>query len=324
MNNTSSTTISFSVIPQEVKLAFYIVLLILGLAGNITLLSVLWKREIPKDVFELLVINLSIADVLFHLFYIAPNIHRLADSHFEISEFHCKFLYPFSTVVYCSQIFTITAMSLHRYWVVVYSYKTKPSRRAAVIWIFTIWAVSFIMAVPLIVVSKPILPGNCLEAWPSLSHRQAFTVSLFLIQYAIPLAVIAVAYLKLVLFLVRDPGRQVSKMNLQVVKTTSCIVIIFAVCMFPSQLSWILFDFAIEKINSKVHQTLWSVGDLALSLHAVLDPIVYGVFVKRFRKAYIGLFLSLFYCCRAVCKEKKQRLNSEDITIRLGKSTERE
>ena len=313
MNNTTFTPSSFSIISQELKLALYVVFLILGLAGNIALLSVLTKKQISKDVFELLVINLSVADVLFHLFYIAPNIHRLADNGFEVSEFHCKFLYPFWTVAFCSQIFTITAMSLHRYWVVVYSLRPKPSKRAAVFWIVTIWSLSFIMAAPLIVVSKPVFPGSCLEAWPSQSHRKAFTVSLFLIQYAVPLAVIAVAYFKLVLFLVRSPGNQVSKMNIQVVKTTLAIVIIFAVCMFPSQLSWILWDFARDNINWKIHQTVWSAGDLALCLHAALDPVVYGVFVKRFRQAYTGWVLLLFSCgSRTLYKGRKKPLRHED------------
>ena len=320
MDNATSSANSPVDISLDVKFTLYIFFLVLGLAGNITLLSVVVRRHTLKEVFEILVINLSVADVLFHLLYIAPNIYRFADNKFTISEFHCKFLYPFSTVAYCSQIFTITAMSLHRYWVIVYSYKAKPSTRAALIWIFIIWISSFIMAVPLIVVSEPVPPEDCYESWPSSGHRKAYTVSLFLIQYAIPLGIIAAAYSRVALFLVRDPGNQVSKMNLQVVKTTSTIVIIFAICMLPSQLSWIIVDFAHEKINQQTLQIVWTAGDLALCLHATLDPVVYGVFVKRFRKAYIEYFCLLLCCFRKewttpLSQEPIELQNDEDITL---------
>ena len=67
-----------------------------------------------------------------------------------------------------------------------------------------IWLAAFILIVPLMVVNKQTEDG-CEEIWPTPGHSQAYTVSLTIIQYVIPLLITAICYIRIWRFLKSRP-----------------------------------------------------------------------------------------------------------------------
>lgn len=69
-----------------------------------------------------------------------------------------------------------------------------------------IWIFSLLLVLPY-VFALGIVDNNCTEKWSSDSTRKIYTVGLFVFQYALPLTIIAVAYIKVVLRLRQQAER---------------------------------------------------------------------------------------------------------------------
>ena len=147
-----------------------------------------------------------------------------------------------------------------------------------------------------------------LDVWPSLNHRKAYTLALFILQFVLPLLVIAAAYLKIGVYLRRSTSLQIfpswitsknnwaqiqrKKKNMQLIKTLALIVIFFAICLLPGQIGFLLWEFGDEQ-DQPIMDAIFKFADILDCLHACVNPIVYGLLTEQFRKEYIRY---LSYC----------------------------
>lgn len=69
-----------------------------------------------------------------------------------------------------------------------------------------IWIVSLLLVLPY-VLALTVIDNKCTEEWSSDSTRKIYTVGLFVFQYALPLTIIAAAYIKVVLRLRQQADR---------------------------------------------------------------------------------------------------------------------
>ena len=69
-----------------------------------------------------------------------------------------------------------------------------------------IWALSLVLVLPY-VLALSVIDNDCTEKWSSDSTRKIYTVGLFIFQYALPLTIIAAAYVKVVLRLRQQAER---------------------------------------------------------------------------------------------------------------------
>ncbi|KAJ7367413.1 hypothetical protein OS493_040562, partial [Desmophyllum pertusum] len=221
-------------------------------------------------------------------------------------------------------------MAVHRCHIVTHPWRPKLKRRGAIIWVSLIWLAAFILVIPLIVVNK--LTGKgCEEVWPTLGHRQAYTASLMTIQYIVPLLITATSYIRIWLFLKRQPvfprnsgltcARQASveentRESIAILKTVAVIVLLFLVCLLPTQIAWMLLDF--RNISS---DKLWFASDILTRLHSCLNPVVYGIMNKQHRRSYVTFLSRMFCCSRCSAQTPPQRALGKHVTasnVRLG------
>ena len=131
-------------------------------------------------------------------------------------------------------------------------------------------------------------------------------LSLMTIQYIMPLLVTAICYIRIWLFLKNRPvfpnnsgvtsarethGEETTIESLVILKTVAVIVLVFLVFLLPTQVAWMLLDF--KNISS---DKLWLASDILTRLHSCLNPVVYGVMNKQYRRSYV-MFLSRMLCC---------------------------
>ena len=192
-------------------------------------------------------------------------------------------------------------MAVHRCRLITNPYRPKMRMRNAYIWIAAIWFSSLIIVLPLSVVSEA-NNGICYENWPSINHRKAYTIALFILQFVIPLLIIGVAYARIGIYLWRSavpqsslPALKRRKENIQVIKTLAMIVILFVICLLPGQIAWLLLDVGGQK-ESEITQAVFKFADIPDILHACVNPIVYGLSNKSFRKECIQHFFDCFTC----------------------------
>ena len=299
-NNTDADRDPPSTDEGNVELGFYIASLILGFGGNSLVITVMSRKKHKRSIPRLFILNLAISDLSLIMIETPIFIYSYISTIYRNS-YYCRLLTPLQTIFYFVSIFTIFSMAVHRCRLITNPYRPKMRKRNAYIWIAAIWFSSLIMVLPLSVVLEA-NNGICDESWPSINHRKAYTIALFILQFVMPLLIISVAYARIGIYLWRSavpqsslPALKRRKENIQVIKTLAMIVILFVICLLPGQIAWLLLDFGGQK-ESEIAQTIFKFGNILNILHPCLNPIVYGLSNKHFRRECIQLFFDCFTC----------------------------
>lgn len=288
---------------KQIKLVLYVLTFVVAVTGNSLVLVILRKKK-RKSVNDLLIFNLSTSDLALILLSLPVNIFLLSGITFPT--FFCKFISPLMTVTFNVSIFTLTFMAVYRWRVIINSLRPEMRHRYIIVWIAAIWILGFLILLPLIIVAETDKTGGCKENWKPEQSR-AYTAVLFTLQYVLPLVTIAGAYILIAIDIGKAKKRQISnaqdrlalevrrKEDLQIIKMMGMIVVLFAVCMLPIQVAWLISDFGRNE-HKKVGDVLLRVADIAAYLHACVNPIVYGTITKYFRREYIRYIKSIFPC----------------------------
>lgn len=288
-----------------IELVVEITILIIGLLGNVFVLIIVHKKQSRKTVHGTFVASLAIADLLL----LCLDSPKSILGRFDVtsSTFNCNLSLSFVTTAYNAGLFTITSMAIHRCHVVTQPWKKKLGHKRGAIWVSLIWLTAFIFVIPLIVVNKPV-ENRCEEDWPSIGYRQAYTALLTTVQYILPLLITATCYIRIWLFLRRRPvmprnnkiGKSLAteeeshKEGAVILRSVAVIVLLFLTCLLPTQIAWMLQDF-----RHVSYDELWSASEILTRLHSCLNPVVYGVMNKQYRRTYIELLSSMFCSCRS-------------------------
>ncbi|XP_022795901.1 neuropeptide FF receptor 1-like [Stylophora pistillata] len=295
---------------RNVRLGFFIATFVIGLVGNLLVIVIITKRA-KKTVNDFFIMNLAVSDLML-IFFLPLHIYGMFDT-IRVTAFFCHFIRPLMTASFFVSVYTLTSMAIHRCHVILHPFKQEMRHKSAVLWIIALWIMSFANVLPLMIVTTPDPPFECLENWPSLNHRRAYTAALFVLQYILPLVIIAIAYIRIGLDLNRSCSRsfrtaRASKSlknqarrreNFKVTKTLAIIVMIFAVCMLPSQVGWMLLDFGDTKQKAIAIKVIFKFSLVLTVFHSCLNPLVYGSITKQFRRGYVKYLSYLCYCCRS-------------------------
>ena len=289
---------------KYIKLGLYVLTFLLGVTGNLLVLLVLWKKK-RKSVNDILIFNLSMSDLTLMLLSLPVNAFFLGGIQFPMV--FCKLVCPLMTATFNVSIFTLAFMAVYRWRVIVNSLKPEMRHRYVIAWITVIWIAGFLLLLPLIIVAETAENGGCKESWAPHQSR-VYTAVLFTLQYVLPLTTIAGAYILIGIDIGKAKERHDSnaqdlyasevrrKEDFQIIKMMGMIVILFAVCMLPIQVAWLIQDFGANE-HKGVGDVLIRVADIAAYLHACVNPIVYGTITRYFRREYIRYVKSLF-CCK--------------------------
>ncbi|KAG7231630.1 hypothetical protein INR49_010968 [Caranx melampygus] len=139
-----------------------------------------------------------------------------------------------------------------------------------------------------------------MELWPSDKHRLAYTTSLLLFQYCLPLLLVLLCYLRIFLRLRRrssdsftsqgfavlghagaqqeDPGAQ--RINIMLL----AIVIAFALCWLPLNVFNTLFDWHHQALPDCQHDAVFSACHLTAMASTCINPVVYGFLNSNFQR----------------------------------------
>ena len=292
------------------KLAVNTVVFAVGFIGNLLTIIVICRKRQNMSTYQMLVLNLAISDFLFITSILPLSTYEMFRV-IEKSGFVCRVIWPWFTIPYLLSIFSITSMALQRCRSIAMPYRPKLSKRIASAWIAAIWLASFVIVLPLIIVTRLVYPDQCVENWPSFSHRKAYTMALFLLQYLIPLFIITIAYAKITRYLLSNSGvprsgsfyteeqraaeaRRMKRRN-QAIRTLAVVVILFAVCLFPGQVAWLLMDFGSGgSSQEKAIDIFLGFSDSLDNVHACINPVIYCMLNSRYRAEYYRCLMYLF------------------------------
>lgn len=310
------------------------IIIVVGLLGNIiVMLVILEDRKTDRELTptNLLILDLSLADLSFIIFCIPFTGWDYAVGHWVFGQFWCKCNQYLIVVCALSSIYTLVLMSVDRFLAIVYpiecmSYRTSRNTLYA---IYIKWIIILLIASPTIsmhgLVELPLGESdqyNCrflVDQYNPLHFQIAF----FITSYLFPLILIFCLYLSLLnklWFGTKPHGHRESHKMLESKKKVTWlvagIVVVFALCWCPIQIMLILMRLKSHRITA-TYVAIQVFSHILGYMNSCVNPIVYAfaseTFHNSFKRSSFGRF---FYglCC---CSNRHDRDRSHSNTNRM-------
>lgn len=277
-----------------VQVTFYIAITIIGTIANLALCGALLRTKHPRRASEYFILNLAFTDLMTCAVGIPLDVAVILMQHWPFGPFMCKVVWPFQTILIAVSVGTLTCMAIERYRAIITPFKTMFTPRVVKIVICAAWSLSVVLVSPYIMVLEH-KDRSCYESWQGDKHPKIFTISVFLLFYAIPLSVIAPAYARIGFRLhsddrtmrkfsqVQGPGNQQfqalvrkrSKSNIVIVKTFLFGAVSFAICLLPYHAMWLWHDFGQGYQWPHFSNTLVFANALVY-FNSLVDPFIFG------------------------------------------------
>lgn len=286
-----------------ITLTLYAVIFLVSAVGNSLVCTVILRRKKMKTVTNYFVLNLAIADLTFTCICIPFDIPvQEMNYRWPYGAFLCKLLYPLQTLTLFASVYTLTAVSLSRFWAINHPLRRQLSTRSAKFIIVGIWIASLVAVTPYISVSeKNGESGKCDEEWPSKSARKTYTVTLFVFEYIFPLTVIAGAYISIGRELARrarNGNRYLQDLQSEeakkVVRMLKIVTLMFAVCVLPNNILWLWLDFGGADEKYDRFWDLVALGNIITFANSAANPICYTILNESYRNEFKDHLMKMF------------------------------
>ncbi|XP_066491638.1 kiSS-1 receptor [Tiliqua scincoides] len=312
---------------------FFVVLMVVGLAGNSLVIYVISKHKQMRTVTNFYIANLATTDIIFLICCVPFTATLYPLPGWIFGEFMCKFVNYIQQVSVQATCITLTAMSVDRWYVTVFplrSLRQRTPRVAAAVSI-SIWIGSFIISTPVLVYNQ-LTEGYwfgpqtyCSESFPSIFHERAFILYNFLVVYLLPLLTILLCYTAMLHQMARptvEPadnhyqGQQLAERSevtrVKISHMVTTIVILFTICWGPMQFLILLQAF-VPSIQRNYYTYKIKIWAHCMSYtNSFVNPVVYAFMGANFRKAFKKVFPFFF----------KPRVGSSDVAGRANINTE--
>ncbi|XP_047446816.1 neuropeptide Y receptor Y8b [Mugil cephalus] len=292
----------------------YSTVMAVGLIGNSCLVFVITRHKEMHNVTNIFIVNLSCSDILIGIICMPATIIYTLMDHWILGDTLCK-LTPFIQCISVTvSTFSLVLIAMERYQLIVHPTGWKPMVGQSYLAVAVTWIVACLISVPFLsytVLTFPFqnmsvpYPINehlvCMELWPSVQERRAYTTSLLIFQYFLPVILIMICYLHIYLRLRRrkdmvDRGRNnTQKKNKGATRINTMlisIVVAFALSWLPLNVFNTVFDWNHEAIPSCGHDIIFSFCHLTAMVSTCVNPIIYGFLNSNFQKQLKSTLLS--------------------------------
>ncbi|XP_052251684.1 G-protein coupled receptor 83-like [Dreissena polymorpha] len=308
----------------------YGVIIAISLFGNVLVCHVIIKNKRMRTVTNFFIANLAIADLLLTCINVPFNIARNLLDTWPFGSVMCHLL-NFSLMVssYVST-FTLLGIALDRQQVLLYPLSPRMSKPIGLFVLVIIWILAVGLSLPYGLYNKVQTVDfllnkvkRCTSAFPHPSDQweKYLTVTTLVLQYMMPLTVIAITYGRIVRKLwVRThvgavtENQQVSqqKAKRKSIKMLIVVVVVFALCWMPLNLYQVLADFNPHHFSST---SFFICHWIAIS-STCYNPFVYCWLNEAFRSEV----KSRFKCCLPKPKRVHPGVVIDGILLRSDRS----
>ncbi|CAF1443788.1 unnamed protein product [Didymodactylos carnosus] len=315
MNNTNVEWLPYS---QLIACIFYSVILCVGVTGNVLVIVVVILHRDMRNATNLLLTNLSLADLLLLVFCTADGYqHLYAKENHRLGKFMCKYRLLFQTSSFspfvqnvtgtCS-VLTIMAISYERYVAICQPLKSsvKLTLFRTFPTVFFFWFISCLLSAPFFVYTNTSLEKaiynetiiSCMTEFP----KSWFNWYLVPCTLCIPILILSLLcywHLKIcrILFnpqaLLQD-NTVVTRYRRQVAIMLVTLTVTFFVLILPHKIWGIiqpnLTMTQFYSIGFPKHSLIIIFTRTLLYLNSAINPILYSIMSTKFRQSFVLLF----------------------------------
>ncbi|XP_078354511.1 galanin receptor 2a-like [Oculina patagonica] len=291
-------------------------ILFLGIFGNGAVCSAIILKQRLRTTANMLVFNLAAADFIFVALYAPTQLSFFENNYsWEMGDAVCKLSYAVLPACLCSTVETLLCIALLRYKAVASPFHVRVGMtyKTTAIVISVIWLSSLLTGLPVLLVAKTMQYQDkvfCDEVWPvGKPYGQVYWVSIFLIQYAVPLVVIVILSIATVIKVKQSRARVLPSssttnnddnsianvMNASVrqrrrrennmSKMLTGLVILYAICMLPQHVVYFWLTYGdLKKQNYSLY--IFTISNIFPIANSALNPLIYGSLHKELKNGF--------------------------------------
>ncbi|XP_067899206.1 neuropeptide Y receptor type 2-like [Heterodontus francisci] len=290
---------------QITLITAYALIILLGLVGNSLVIYMIVKYKTMRTVTNFFIANLALADLMVDTLCLPFTLVYTLLGEWKLGAVLCHLVpYAQALSVHVSTL-TLTVIALDRHRCIVFHLDSRISKKSSFITISMTWLVSAVLAGPLAIFREyklvDLKPINlqivvCSEKWPSGNTRDGtiYSISMFILQYVLPLAIISYAYIRIWIKLknhVSPCARSDSHYRRR--KTTKMlvmVVVVFAVCWLPLHIFQLVSDLDKRLFEFTEYKLLYTIFHVVAMCSTFANPLLYGWMNKNYRNGFIRFF----------------------------------
>ncbi|XP_048357673.1 C-X-C chemokine receptor type 3 [Sphaerodactylus townsendi] len=306
---------------------FYILIFLMGLCGNVMVITVLLRSKEPLPGTDVFIFNLAIADVLLVAtlpFWAAQAVHS-----WVFGDFLCKVVGSIFKINFYASIFFLVCISFDRYLSIVYVIRMYKRSKSA--WIvlssLAIWVFCILLAVPDFIFLNVEFDSRQNTTSCSLNFGSGWKIILRIfnqvVAFFLPLLTMAYCYSHIIFTLLSSKGFSKQK----ALRVILVVVAAFFLCWIPYHLVMLidtLIDFKVLEPSCGWESRLDIAETVTTSLgffHCCLNPLLYAFVGIKFWNRFLEL-LEQVGCVSHKFLKRHARLPSRRRDSTWSESTE--
>ncbi|KAG9480013.1 hypothetical protein GDO78_011820 [Eleutherodactylus coqui] len=311
---------------QVILILAYSTIILLGVIGNTLVIYVVIKFKTMRTVTNYFIANLAVADLMVNTLCLPFTLVYTLLDEWKFGIVLCHLVtYAQGLAVHVSTV-TLMVIALDRHRCIVYHLESKILTKICFIIIGVTWACSAILASPLaifreyslIVFSSDFQIQVCTEKWPTgqFNFGTIYSISMLLIQYILPLAIILYAYIRIWNKLKNhvSPGGGNDHYHQRRRKTTKmlvAVVVVFAVCWLPFHIFQLASDIDSKVLDLNEYKLIYTIFHVIAMCSTFANPILYGWMNNNYRTAFLTAFK---------CEERMDSIHPEvSVAVQVKK-----
>ncbi|UJR13599.1 hypothetical protein I4U23_000612 [Adineta vaga] len=308
--NFHNEDLSKTLIPEQyqvILLSFaYGIISFLAVVGNSSIIYIVIRNRHMHSVTNYFICNLALADCLVAMFAVPFQFQAAALQKWVLPHFLCK-LAPFVQILSVDvSIYTLVAVSLDRYHVMLHPLKPKLSTKTAFLIFIIIWLVAFASSSPSLFfynvyfITDYVQTNSTIKSSTTFDIHKVYIVYNIYSQYVIPFIIISGAYFRIGshLYFSEPVGQTkyqevITRNKRKVLKMLFVVVALFLICWFPLQLYNFLVIYKPEINDFKHIVVLWLCANWLAMSNSCHNPFIYGFCSARFNREFRKLYSCL-------------------------------
>lgn len=303
--NGTTNTSQQPTIPPIIMTTIFIfngILSLIGIAGNVVVCLVIVRGRKMYTIANLFLMNLAIADMcVLVVSYPLWVLQTVAPNSWPFGGTLCKIIPSVSDAFYGVSLGCMTAISIHRYRMILHAVGRQLTFTNSKLIILIIWVIS------LASISAPLFPvkryysndttgvSSCYSKWPSRSYERSNQLFLFIFWYVFPLLIILFTFVRIKLYLEKQMKYEWLKGSehtllvanhitgiRKALRMLAPVVIVFAILMLPWNIIRLVSYFTEYHLIDNI-QIYIVISGTMLVANSVSNPFIYYIKSREFR-----------------------------------------